>query len=243
MLKKIKASSEFPEPFLVAATHIRQKDYGYSITELQRPLQMLYLQKHHDYEIEVENIIKALIGTAFHDFMEHQTLSDPNDYVVEERYYKEINGVMISGQIDMYHKSKQTLWDYKTSGMYKINKMLHGELKVEAKDWMMQTNCYRFLSGLPCSSIKILAVMTDFKKNNTYRIKNNPVVFDIPLVKLDQIEKWLFNRVGKIKRMFETNKYPECTLEETWNGIRCKDWCEVSQFCSQNQKTSKGLFA
>src|SRR3990167_4973840 len=106
MLKKIKASEEFPEQFLVAATHIRQRDYGYSITELQRPLQMLYLQKYHDYEIEVEDIIKALVGTAFHHLMEHQAVSDPNDYIIEERYYKEINGVMVSGQMDMYHKSQ-----------------------------------------------------------------------------------------------------------------------------------------
>lgn len=78
--------------------------------------------------------------------------------------------------------------------------------------------------------------MTDYKKHNKYDIKYNPVVINLPLVKVDQIEKWMYNKVRSVKKVLETGVYPECTASETWNGIRCNDWCDVREFCTQRSK-------
>ena len=159
---------------------------------------------------------------------------------MEERFFKTIGGMVISGQMDLYNKSTKTLWDYKTTGMYKAAKAVKSsDPRKDCREWVIQTNCYRFLSGLQCDHIKILAIVKDFKYSNTYGIKQPAIVIELPKIKLSVIEEWLENRVKKIQQVIKTGKYPECTKEETWGGIRCKDWCDVSHLCSQYSGKNK----
>jgi len=245
LLKKAKLENSelFPEHFVKAITHVRVKDnYDFSVTEIVRPLQMIYLQRTNDYEIDALNGIKALMGTAFHAYMETQKVKNPDDYVMEKRVFKTIEGITISGQPDLYHKSARTLWDYKTTGMYRANMVLKGDILKTEREWVIQTNCYRYMAELDCNKIKILAVVTDFRKNNNYGLDKPVIIIDLPTINNDSMEKWLIKRVKKIKETMDVGKYPECSEEETWGGKRCKDWCDVSSFCKQYRKTVKQGF-
>lgn len=244
LLKKANISDEYPEPFVKAITEIRtKKDYDFSVTELLKPLQAIYLAYTNDYEIDALNNTAALLGTGFHSLMEAQKLINPDDYIIEERFFKSICGMVISGQMDMLHKPTKTIWDYKTSGMYKISKALKShDLKVDAKEWTIQTNCYNYLGDLNCEHIKVLAIVKDFKNNNTYGIPKPAVVIDVPVLKVATIKKWMEVKVGQIQKVLDTGQYPECTNNQMWNGIRCKDWCDVNMLCKQYQrKASKNV--
>ena len=249
MLKKINVSEEFPEPFRKALGFIRKREcvdyhtgqparYDFSITELLKPLQAIYLARKFDYEVDGLKNTAALMGTAFHHEMESQEIDNPDDYILEARFFKNIDDKVVSGQFDMYHKPTQILWDYKTAGMYKVGKALNSDNRaVDARDWFIQTNVYRYLSGLKCRKIKILAIPKDFKYNNYYKIKQPAVVIDIPLANLDSIERWLFKKVRKVSNMLETEQYPNCSEKDTWSGVFCKDWCDVNSVCDQYQDT------
>ena len=241
MLKRATISLEYPEHFRKAIGFVREKEgYNYSITELMKPLQAIYLAHNNDYDIDALKNTAALLGTAFHFFMEHQEVENPEDYVMEKRYFKTIEDIVVSGQMDLYHKITRTLWDYKTSGMYKIGKIVKsGDLRKDAREWVIQTNCYRFLSGLRCDHIKVLAIVKDFKYGNNYGLDRPAIVIDLPKIKLDVVEKWLTKRVIKVKGVLKTGEYPECTPEETWGGIRCRDWCDVNVMCKQFKNSDK----
>lgn len=247
MLKKatLENSEKFPEPFVVAVEEIRaKKDYDFSVTEIVRPLQMIYLQQTNDYEVDAMNNVQAMMGTAFHYYMESQKtkLKDPDDYIMEQRYYKKIQGLVISGQADLYRKSNKVLWDYKTTSMYKVGKALSGNTLENSREWVIQTNCYRYMSNLECKKIMVLAIIKDFKKSNNYGLFKPAVVIELPLIKSESVEKWLDNRVKKIKDVLDTGKFPPCTDEDTWGGRRCKDWCDVNVFCKQCEEKAKNGF-
>ena len=235
MLKKINISDEYPEHFRKAIEQIRLKDgYDFSTTELLKPLQAIHLANKYDYEIDGLKNTAALLGTAFHFFMEHQKVHDESDYILEKRYFKKIGPYIISGQPDVYCKSQKTIWDYKTASMYKVAKIVNGgNILKDGRDWVVQTNAYKWLSEVDCKHIKIMAVIKDFKYRNHYKIKDPAIVIELPILTNKSIERWLVKRIDKIKNVLETGEYPECTDDEIWNGTFCRDWCDVNSVCEQ----------
>ena len=90
-----------------------------------------YLRKLYSHEI-TENAsrrIAALLGTAFHQLMEENS---PDDWIKEERFYAEVDGLMLSGQIDAVVPIKKknlgdnpvVIRDYKVITAYKASNIL-----------------------------------------------------------------------------------------------------------------------
>ena len=70
-----------------------------SVTGLIDSARIKQLRKLYSHEI-TENAsrrIASLLGTAFHQMMEENS---PDDWIKEERFYAEVDGLMLSGQID-----------------------------------------------------------------------------------------------------------------------------------------------
>ena len=67
MLKLARIDDEYPEAFRKAIGYIRKKEgYDYSITELSRPLQEIYLSSVNDYEIDALKNQLLLIRMPMH---------------------------------------------------------------------------------------------------------------------------------------------------------------------------------
>ena len=59
-----------------------------------KKLRKLYFHEIHE---DASRRIAALLGTSFHKLAEENS---PPEWITEERYYAEVNGLMLSGQID-----------------------------------------------------------------------------------------------------------------------------------------------
>lgn len=94
-------------------------DSDYSTTKLIDPPKKIYLEKRHDDEIEVDvsSMIAAFFGNAMHDYLEGLA---PEGSLVEKRLFAEVDGVIISGQIDIV-TPECMVGDYKTCKVWAIS--------------------------------------------------------------------------------------------------------------------------
>ncbi|MEW6687151.1 MAG: hypothetical protein AB1393_13270, partial [Candidatus Edwardsbacteria bacterium] len=162
-----------------------------------------------------------------------------NDFITEKRIYKEFpltakKLVKVSGQIDIYQKSTNTLHDYKTmadNGIYFLSK---GQLKEEH---IIQTNFYRWLlTGiLPVDKIKIhyitMGKVLTTGTHCEFIDRGKDKSFDLPDVPLVPEKEFLSLVRPKIIEMveaFEEGVPPSADGGDA--GWRCK-FCEFTDGC------------
>lgn len=181
-----------------------------------------YLRKLYSHEI-TENAsrrIAALLGTAFHQLMEENS---PDDWIKEERFYAEVDGLMLSGQIDAVVPIKKknlgdnpvVIRDYKVITAYKAQSGM--------KDYERQGNIYGYLlrrNGYTPISFVIEAVIKDWKESFALRDENYPqlpiVEYEYPIWSFDQSEQYIKER---LKLHFpKDDTIPECSDEEMWSS-------------------------
>jgi len=76
-------------------------------------LRKTYLERRHPYYDKYENLWYSARGTWMHSVLE-DLAGDPR-WIIERRFTIQINGFIISGQIDAYDRINEHLYDYKTS--------------------------------------------------------------------------------------------------------------------------------
>lgn len=201
----------------------------FSATELLKPPQIVRLYKEHEHELteDVSDAIWRLLGSGVHSVLESAYTQSYG--VTEARLFGSVAGKVISGSPDIREPGKIT--DYKVTSTYKI-------IANDLDDWEAQLNIYDWLCWKNDidgdRKLEIVAILRDWKKSQRWK-DNYP---QVP-VKIIPIHKWSHAKQeqfikSKIEdHMAETPR--ECTREETWNGIRCRDWCPVSAFCKQHQ--------
>lgn len=92
-----------------------------SVTQLLKGTREAYLEIKHDYSASPDSFAFAFLGTRAHGKLDH----DEANHLLEER----LTSDEISGQFDLWDAETKTLYDYKTSGSYKVAKAL-GVVKV-----------------------------------------------------------------------------------------------------------------
>jgi len=85
-----------------------------STTQLLNGIRYILLTTTKDYYQSPQNIAFALLGTKFHASLED------NEFIME----KKCKSKNMTGTFDFYDPEEKTLWDYKTSGGYKVKKAL-----------------------------------------------------------------------------------------------------------------------
>jgi len=113
------------------------------------------------------------------------------------------------------------------------------EIKPEYVDMdaeIMQLNRYRIFfenNGFPVSKMQLFCIVRD---GGTRQAKSNMInenIYTIPIPRLD--DKKILNFYDeldrKVKAAFEQNDAPRCSTELSWDGRRCKSFCEVSEYC------------
>ena len=187
-----------------------------SCTGLLRPPRIAALTETFDDMIvrDYSNEVWSLFGRAVHHIIEN---AHAEGYTMEERYFTEVEGWRISGQIDARQEMNDgtsRIIDWKTRKSYGVmNNAQHDE---------EQTNIYAFLlrrNGIKVSSLQIINLIKDWSAHEAKRRENYPpsevYVQNIPLWPAQQAEDFVWKRVLMHQRARE-GELPECTDEERW---------------------------
>jgi len=233
--------SEFPRPLakILKFSAYSRGESAFSITDLIKPVQVTQLTRRHDSEItkDPRENIYSVLGSAVHDLLERVGNLNPDESeMIEERLFTTIEGVKISGQIDLH-----TTYDSKNHILTDWKHTKTSAIKFEKLEWHQQLNCYAHLlrqHGYEVSSARICAIFRDWSFagiNGKYKVstedgtkivckrtKDYPdwgcAIIEIPLWPDEEVEKYLKERVAlhKAAENLSDEELFECTPEERW---------------------------
>ena len=195
--------------------------------------QTILRRRYPNCEIpDVIDRVWTLFGHIAHSLLEEH---GSEGSITEKRFYLNVLGQNVSGQID--HLKDRKITDYKTTGAYKIQ-------KGEFNEWSMQLNLYSFLceeNGWPVDSIRIIAIIRDWSNadyaKNPQSYPKAPIVV-LPLVKWSKEvrRKHIEQRVSLLlaNEHAKDDRLPPCTAKERWMNFR--DW---AVFKDDNTKATK----
>ena len=183
-------------------------DFDYSITELIDSPRIVQLRRRYDSEISVpvSSLFPSWYGNVIHDTLQSIRTS--------KRVNEVINGKLISGEYDYFHKG--VLKDYKTTSVWKY---ILGDLS----SWSTQLNCYSyFLRDKKVDKLFIEAFFLDWNNNESLRIGNYPKApqLKIPIYKMldEYVFYYLVVRIDEHEKnvVFYDEELSDCTSEEMW---------------------------
>lgn len=208
-----------PDALVKAVSVERHNKPGcYSATTLNKGVKEILLSERHYDEMEQDaaDSIWAIWGTAVHAIFEAQ---EDNTFK-EEFFSAEVEGLKITGRVDCYDLEHETLVDWKTASIWKVQKR-------DFKDWHRQGLIYAWLmnqAGLKVNHCCFIAILKDHSKSKAKldpMYPQNPVFryeFDVTAEDLSDIERFIKDKVNSIK--FNTNmsddEIAECTPDERW---------------------------
>ena len=220
---KITNKFGLPQPFVDLATKsaYTKGRADYSVTEIISPprIQRLRVKHWEDIEQDVSDLTWSLMGTIAHHLLEKKTGSGLQ---AEERLYVEIDGVILSGAMDLQEEIDGTIkiTDYKFTSAWALR-----EDKIE---WVLQQNIYAWMvekiKGKKVSSINICAFIRDWSRREAATNPNYPQasaqVVPITLMDSSEVEKYIKERIelhrqAKVDADWD-NELRECTDEERW---------------------------
>lgn len=191
----------------------------YSVTELMSPPKIRRLREQYDDRIEVDvtSMLASQFGTFMHNKLEAKEVEG---YINEERLYVEVDGVTISGQIDLQKDDPDgiEIVDYKFVKAWSV--------MMNKSDWETQLNVYKWLvetnKRKPIKRLQICAFIKDFSQHETK--ENYPeaeaVMIDVPIWDAVKAETYVrtrleMHREAKMAHDFGEDLQP-CTNEERW---------------------------
>jgi len=220
---KITNKFNVPETLVALAT----RDYytkgksDYSVTEIISPPRIQRLRRKHFEEIEqdVSDMLWMLLGTALHVVAER---SEVSGHTNEERLSAGINGIILSGAIDLQKDEADgvTITDYKFTSAW--------ALMNDKPEWEQQQNIYKYLvervKKKPVKGLKICALIRDWSRRDAQNKPDYPQapiqVIDIPMWTFDRTEAFIKERVemhrdSKVSADWG-DELPLCSEEERW---------------------------
>lgn len=192
-----------------------------SVTELLNSPRIVQLKRKHwdDLTEDAADMVWSIFGTAIHGVLEH---GKGDNHIVEERIHVELDGMHISGAIDLQEITPEgiILSDYKTTSAWAVMN--------EKQDWHNQLNSYAYLvekaKKIPVVKLQIVAIVRDWSRRDAQNKEGYPkspiVVIDIPLWLFEHREAYVRQRISLHGDAFfemETDgDMPECTPDEMW---------------------------
>lgn len=203
---------------VLAADGYKAGKDNYSATSLLKsPRQLqLYRRNFDKIEEDVSDRVWSLLGQAAHNVLEKH---GDDTSLTEERLYVDINGKVVSGQVDHYHCGVIT--DYKVTSVWTIMK----QTKIE--DWTKQLNTYAYIfenNGYTVNRLQIIAILRDWSETEKLRYANYPespiIVVPITVWSYEEQTKYIYTRVHLHTKAesIEDNELPPCTPEDTWQS-------------------------
>jgi hypothetical protein len=184
------------------------------------PPKIKRLQEQYDSEMvrDASDLIASRMGSSMHSLLEQK---DYPGYLNEERIFTEMDGVIISGAIDLQHETPEgiVIIDYKFTKAWAVMN--------NKDDWNQQLNIYKWLvetvKRKKVIGLQICAVIKDWSKFDVAREgypAGNAVMIDIPMwdavtTELYIRERLNMHRDAKVAHDFGEELQP-CTKEERW---------------------------
>jgi hypothetical protein len=193
----------------------------YSVTELLSPprIRRLREQFHERVEQDVADMLWSMLGSALHVVMER---GQTDGHITEERLFKEMDGVTISGQIDLQHERDGgvVITDYKFTSAWAV--------MADKPEWEQQLNVYRWLvetvKGNRVDALNICALIRDFSRHDSREgYPAAPIqMVSIPMWSLEETEEFVRRRLdahrdAKVAHEFG-DALPDCSPEERWQS-------------------------
>jgi hypothetical protein len=192
-----------------------------SVTELLNSPRIVQLKRKHWDELteDAADMVWSIFGTAIHGVLEH---GKGDNHIVEERIHTELDGMRISGAIDLQERTPDgiVVSDYKTTSAWAVMN--------EKQDWHNQLNSYAYLvesaKKLPVCKLQIVAIVRDWSRRDAATREGYPkapiVVIDIPLWPFAEREAYIRSRISlhgdALFEMETDGDMPDCTPEEMW---------------------------
>lgn len=194
-----------------------KKEGRFSITEIIKPPQIRVLEKRHDAMItaDVSDGLWRLLGQAVHYILEQ---GEHEEHIQEERLGIDVNGVRITGKIDLYSGIETKVIDYKITSVWSF---IYG-VKPE---WTEQSNLYKLLyeeAGFPVNGLEIHAILRDWQQSKVNGNGYPRIPFQrvsVPMWSKAQTRAFLNERVALHLEAEGLNDevLPPCTPAEQWS--------------------------
>lgn len=220
---KITNKHNVPQTLMALATkeYYSKGKADFSVTEIISPPRIQRLRKKHFDEIEqdVADMLWSLLGSALHVVAER---GQTENHITEERLNTEIDGVTLSGAIDLQKTtdSGTVITDYKFTSAWAIRQ--------DKFEWEAQQNIYAWLvtrvKKETVSSIQICAMIRDWSRREAaYKPDYPPApiqVLELNLWPLERTEAYIMERL-QMHRLAKVaddwgDALPECTDDERW---------------------------
>jgi hypothetical protein len=212
-----------PEPLVTLASRqfYTKGKAQYSVTEIMAPPKIKRLREKYDGQIkqDVSDMLWNLLGSALHVVMER---GDTDGWVMEERIFCEVDGVTISGAIDLQQETPEgiVLIDYKFTSAWAVMQ--------RKEEWHQQLNMYKWLvetvKRKKVIGLKICALVRDFSRHETKEgYPKAPIeIVDIPMWDIVKTEAYVRERLNlhrdaKVAADFG-DELPPCSDEDRWQS-------------------------
>jgi hypothetical protein len=220
---KITNKHGIPQTLYALATRefYSKGDADYSATEIISPprIQRLRKKHHDDIEQDAADMLWAMLGSALHVVAERSII---NGHINEERLILSINGVKLSGAIDLQKIEDDgvTISDYKFTSAW--------ALMNDKPEWEQQQNIYAYLvekvKGKRVKKLEIVALIRDWSRREAMYKSSYPQaaiqVVDVPLWSEEKVEAYIKQRI-ELHRESKVNadwdeELPECSDDDKW---------------------------
>lgn len=216
-------------------------------------LRKIYWEKTKPYWVSPSKSYSGFRGSLVHEIMAlavkkyegaDNLCKIINDFtgnlLIEEKFSRDIDGVLLSGTMDMYNRGSQELVDFKSlkDAIY-ILKEGHAR-----EDHVAQTNIYRYLmKDLPVKRIRIVYVTMDKvyqtgeiytieRKHKAGNITEEYSLAEIPIWSDIQVLEYVRPRLKTLSEALKnSDKLPEGVDEShRWLCGVCtfREWCDLS---------------
>ena len=197
---------------VISKDNYKKGKAGYSVTEVINSPRIVQLSRKFSDEIteDATDRIWSVFGSAVHHLLETHASEEGFS---EQRYYVDVLGRVIGGQIDAYNN--KTITDYKVTSVYS----LMGNKK---DDWEKQQNMYAYIllkNGIEVEKLQIACFLRDWSKSNALRGDSYPrlpfMIIPLRLWGTSEQEDYLYDRV-RVLIENEDNITYLCSREDTW---------------------------
>lgn len=184
------------------------------VTTLLKPPHMVRLEdRYHDaIEQDAGDLIPAMVGIAWHEYVANLNWDVGRTGYTERRYEKTCGEWTITGTPDWH--DEHTIVDHKTTRMWSY---VFGK-----REWEEQLNIYRWLlyPNLQIDRLEIHAVYLDWSEQQVRANSDLPRKrFQVVPVRLWPIEDTASFIEGRLKAIDEWSQH--CTAEERWERGEC----------------------
>jgi hypothetical protein len=218
---KITNKYNLPEVFVTLAN---KKTYSkgnsqYSATEILSSPKIKRMVDKYDHliEVDVSDMIWQLMGSAVHNILEN---AKTDNHILEERLFIDVDGVTVSGQIDLQHETPEgvLVTDFKVTKAWSF--------MANKKEWEEQLNIYKWLvetvKRKRVSGLFITAMIRDWNAGDKRENYPKAAIQNLSIPMWDSVKAETFIRerleVHRLSKMMYHlgDEFDDCTPEERW---------------------------